>query len=170
MQPDWYRAFLHLTREPNFSRIWSFNRIIMIIMVHDLNPKNLHINRLLSVKSKRPCFLVVFGHYPQNETFPKKSGSVSFLPLRQPNLRQPNKMRSFRKVWWVVLKKMRLPTGILTYWKWMKSYDPFSPKGGCPVITIIRLTYFNPMFRFCIKGFPKVLPDGFRGYRIKTLD
>ena len=30
----------------------------------------------------------VFGHYPQNEIFSQKSGSVSFLPLRHPNFRE----------------------------------------------------------------------------------
>ena len=113
LQPDWPRAFLHITREPDFSQTCGFNRIIKVIMVHDLNPKNLHINGSMDyffAKSKNPCFLGVLGYYPQNEIFSKKSGFVSFLPLRHPNF-----MGSFRKILRAVLKKTRLPTDILTY-------------------------------------------------------
>ena len=41
---DWAREFLHLTQEPHFSQTCVFNRIINVIMMHDLNPKNLQIN------------------------------------------------------------------------------------------------------------------------------
>ena len=64
-------------------------------------------------------------YYPQNEIFSQKSGSVSFLPLRNPNL-----MKSFRKILRVNLEKTRLPTDILTV---VKSWDPFSPKGRGPI-------------------------------------
>ena len=59
---------------------------------------------------KQPILGVVFGHYPQNKIFSQKSGSVSFLPLRQPNF-----MRSFRKTLGAVLERTRLPIAILTY-------------------------------------------------------
>ena len=51
-------------------------------------------------KSKKHHFWGIFGHYPQNEIFFKKSGSVTFLPLIFPNF-----MQSFRKLLWVVLQK-----------------------------------------------------------------
>ena len=57
------------------------------------------------VKSKIPPFWGVFGHYPQNEIVSLKSGSVIFLPLRDPNF-----MTSFRKILSAVLEKTRLPT------------------------------------------------------------
>ena len=44
-------------------------------------------------KSRKPYFWGVWGHYPQNEIFSKKTGSVSVLPLRHPNF-----IRSFRKI------------------------------------------------------------------------
>ena len=44
---DWVREFLNLTQEPHFSQTCVFNRIINVIMVHDLNPKNLQINGLI---------------------------------------------------------------------------------------------------------------------------
>ena len=94
---DWAREFLHLTQEPHFSQTCVFNKIINVIMMHDLNPKNLQINRLIFFlileNPKKPYFWGVLGHFAQNETVPQKSGSISFLPLRPPNF-----MRSFRKI------------------------------------------------------------------------
>ena len=107
---NWPRAFLHLTPEPDFSQTCRFNRTIKVIMVHDLNPKNLHINgQIFFAKSKKPYFWGAFEYYPQNEIFSQKSGSISFSPLRHPNF-----MRSFRKILRALLQKMRLPTDILT--------------------------------------------------------
>ena len=60
------------------------------------------------VKSKKPYFGGVLGHYRQSEIFSQKSGCASFLPLRQPNF-----MRSFRKILWGILKTC-LPTDIVT--------------------------------------------------------
>ena len=61
------------------------------------------------IKVLKASFWGALGHYPQNEIFfPKKSGSISFLPLRDPNL-----TRSFTKILWTVLKKTRL---LLTNW------------------------------------------------------
>ena len=80
-------------------------------------------------KSKKPYFWDVFMYYPQNEIFSQKSGSVSFLPLRNPNLMK-SFMKSFRKILRVNLEKTRLPTDILTV---VKSWDPFSPKGRGPI-------------------------------------
>ena len=44
-------------------------------MVHDLNPKNLHINGLsifFFAKSKKPYFPGILGHYPEHEIFSRK--------------------------------------------------------------------------------------------------
>lgn len=114
---DWAREFLHLTQEPHFSQTCVFNRIINVIMMHDLNPKNLQINRLIFFlileNPKKPYFWGVLGHFAQNEIVPQKSGSISFLPLRPPNF-----MGSFRKIVWAVLEKTSLPSDILTYLQW----------------------------------------------------
>ena len=110
LQSDWPRAFLYLTREPDFSQTCHFNRLIKINLVHDLNPKNLHINGFFFAKPKKLYFLGVFGHYLQNEIFPQKPSSVSFLPLRHPNF-----MKIFRKMLRALLEKMHLLTDILTY-------------------------------------------------------
>ena len=107
-------------------------------MVHDLNPKNLHINGSMDyffAKSQNPCFLGVLGYYPQNEIFSKKSGSVSFLPLRHPNF-----MGSFREILRAVLKKTRLPTDILTYWQWWNHRTPFRLKAKVQRLTNKRKT------------------------------
>ena len=61
LQSDWLRAFLQLTQQPDFSQTCGFNRIIKIIMVHDLNPKNLHINGLFSfLQNPKNC---IFGFF-----------------------------------------------------------------------------------------------------------
>ena len=44
LQSDWTRAFFHLPREPDFFQTCGFNRIIKVIVVHDLNAKILHIS------------------------------------------------------------------------------------------------------------------------------
>ena len=44
----------------DFSQICSFNRIIKVIMVHDLNPKNLHINGLSFCKIQKT---LSFGYF-----------------------------------------------------------------------------------------------------------
>ena len=78
LQPDWPKVFLHLSQEPDFSQTCGFNRIIKVIMVHDLNLKNLHINELFFAKSKKNLFLGVLVHYPQIEIFPQKFGCQFF--------------------------------------------------------------------------------------------
>ena len=50
--------------------------------------------------SKKAYFGGVMEHYPQNEFFSQKSGSVSFLTLMQ-----SNKVRSFKKFLYAVWKK-----------------------------------------------------------------
>ena len=99
-------GILHLTQEPDFSKTSGLNRIINVIMVHDLDKKNLHIKRLFFAKSKWG----IFGHYAQNKIFSQKYGSVSFLPLRHSNF-----MKSFTKILWAVLEKTCFPTDIMTY-------------------------------------------------------
>ena len=79
----------------------------------------------VSGKIQNPLFFGCFWTLSQNEIFPKKSGSVSFLPLRQPNF-----MRSFRKMSWAILDKTRLPTDILTYWQWWNHRIPFAKRRG----------------------------------------
>ena len=53
-------------------------------MVHDLNPKNLHINGLIFyfyfAESQKIYFRVFGGIIPQIYIFSQKSGSISFLP------------------------------------------------------------------------------------------
>ena len=117
LQSDWTRAFFHLTREPDFFQTCGFNRIIKVIVVHDLNAKILHISGVFFffffVKSKKTyLWRRPFGHYLKNEIFSQKSVSVSFLSLRHPNF-----MKSFRKILRAVLEKTRLPTDILTVMK-----------------------------------------------------
>ena len=48
-------------------------------MVHDLNPKNLHINKLIFLQNpKKPYLQGIFGHYPRMRFFPNKNpGEVS---------------------------------------------------------------------------------------------
>ena len=55
-------AFNSRTR---FSQTRGLNRIIKVMMVHNIKPKNLHINGLfLFTKSKKTYFGGVFRHYP----------------------------------------------------------------------------------------------------------
>ena len=49
-------------------------------------------------KYKKPHFQGIFGHYPSNEIFSQKSGSINLLPLKNPNI-----MRSSRKILYAVL-------------------------------------------------------------------
>ena len=109
--------FCILTRQPDFSQTCGFNRIIKVIMVHELNLKNLHINWL---------FFRFFEHYFQKENFSKKPGSISFLLLKHPIF-----MRSSRKIQWAVLKKTLSPPAILTHWLWWNHRGPpFHLKAG----------------------------------------
>ena len=91
-------------------------------MVHHLNPKNLHISGFFPAKSKKTYFGGVFGHYTQNEIISEKSGSVSFLLLRQPNfmrskitfLTSSNKpvfilFAEFCKKWFAFIRKFIFP-------------------------------------------------------------
>ena len=90
--------FCILTRQPDFSQTCGFNRIIKVIMVHELNLKNLHINWL---------FLRVFEHYFQKENFSKKPGSISFLLLKHPSS-------------WEVLEKSNEP-----FWRKLYYHLPY---------------------------------------------
>ena len=84
-----------------------FYRIIKVIMVHDLNPKILHINRLFLLQNPKEThsFGVFWGIILKNEIFSHKSDSVSFLPLQHTNF-----MRSFRKI------LSRFGKNKFTYW------------------------------------------------------
>ena len=147
MQSDWLSAFLHLNWEPDFSQTCGFNRIIKVIIVHDLNPKkSTHFFFFFLQNPKNP----IFGHYPQNEIFSQKCSSVSFLCLRYPNF-----MRNFRKILWAVLEKPHLLTDILTYWQWWNHTIPFGLKGGIQKpMWYKQLLLQQKCFTvsFCIKG------------------
>ena len=68
---DLLKAFLHLIREVDFSQTFGFNKIVTVIMMHDLNPKYLHINRLIFFQNlKNPIFGVFWGIIPRM-FFPK---------------------------------------------------------------------------------------------------
>ena len=132
LQSDWPRAFLCLTQEADFSQTYSFNRIIKVIVVHDLNPKTLTFNGLFFCKTQKTYFWGVFGQYPKNL-------AVNFLPLRHPNF-----MRSFRKILWAILEKTRLPTDVLTYWHWWNHRtigSPINEVSNATEIVIIFLFY-----------------------------
>ena len=80
---DRLTAFLHLTGESYFSQISGFNKIIKVIMVHDLNPNNLHINGLVFFcKIQKTLFFGIFGHYPKSEIFSKKIWLRQFFTFK----------------------------------------------------------------------------------------
>ena len=108
MQSDWLGVFLHLIRDPDFSELY---KIIKVIMLRDLNPRNLHINGLYFCKIPKTYFWSVFGHYPQCEIFSQKSSSVCSLAVSSPNFK-----KSFRITLWAVLQKTCLPIDLLTCW------------------------------------------------------
>ena len=62
-----------------------FNKIIKIIMVHDLNPKNIYISGLFFffffAKFKKTYFESVFGIIPKINFFPKNPAPADFYPL-----------------------------------------------------------------------------------------
>ena len=69
--------FLHLTQEPDFSQTCGFKRIMKVIMVHDLNPKNLYINGLFFGKIQENLFQGCFM------ALSPKWDSFSKIPLHQ---------------------------------------------------------------------------------------
>ena len=120
LQSDLSRAFLHLgirlenevenaTWEWDFYERCGFSRIINIIMFHDLDQKNLHINELIYLQNpKNPIFAVVLSILPKL-TFSPQNPLYQFLPLRHPNF-----MGSFKKIIWATLEKKGLPTDLPT--------------------------------------------------------
>ena len=42
LQFDWLRAFFNFTWETDISQTYSFNRMVKVIMVHDLTLENLY--------------------------------------------------------------------------------------------------------------------------------
>ena len=90
--------------------------------MHDLNPKNLHMNGLIFLQNKKPpIFRVLLGIIPKLRFFPKNL-AVIFLVVRHSNF-----MRSFRKILWAVLEKTRY---LLTYWQWWNLRTPFRLRAG----------------------------------------
>ena len=84
LQSDWPRAYLHLTREPDFSQTCGFNRIIKVIMVHDLNPNNLHISELFFLQDPKNTILGRFlGIIPKTRFVPKIQ-LTQFFTLKAP--------------------------------------------------------------------------------------
>ena len=112
--------------------------------MHNLTPKNLHINGLFFAKLKKSYFWVFLGIIPKMNFFFQKSGCVSFLRLKQPNF-----MRSFREILWAVLEKTRLPTDILIYWQWWNHRTPFLLKAGVQKIIMftIAMRWLNTLQR-----------------------
>ena len=115
-QSVWPGAFLHLTPEPDFSQTCTFTRIINVTVMHDLNPKNLHINGVFFLtKCKKNFFF--FLHYPQNAIFSQKS-SCQFFPLTHWHTDILTVVKSsdpFRSKEWVQGTKKENPQEIL---KW----------------------------------------------------
>ena len=91
--------------------------------------KKLHQWTNFFVKSKKHHFWGIFGHYPQNEFFLKKSSFVTFLPLMQFNF-----MQSFRKILWAVSDQLWLLTDIhtdrQTDRQWWNHRTPIHLKAG----------------------------------------
>ena len=102
-------SFLHWTREPDFSQTYCFNKIIKVIMVHDSNTKNLHVNGLFFLCKIRKT--LIFWYFwtlsPKQYFFPK------ICPRQFPPLRHPNFTRSFRKILRAILEKTRLTADLL---------------------------------------------------------
>ena len=123
-------AFLHLTWEPDFSQTCSFNWIIKVIMVHDLNPEHLHIKGIFLENLKTPYSWVIFGHYPQNKIFPRKSGSIIFYP--EGTLTSWEVSEKSDEPFW--RKRVYLLTywhsDTLVYWQWWNHRTPFCLKTG----------------------------------------
>ena len=100
-QSVWPGAFLHLTPEPDFSQTCTFTRIINVTVMHDLNPKNLHINGVFFLtKSKKNFF---FFCIILKMRFFLKNPAVSFFPWH---------------------------TDILTYWQWWNHRTLFAQRSG----------------------------------------
>ena len=112
----------------DYSLICGFNRIIKVIMVHDLKQKKsthqwiIFLFSFFVAKSKKTYFGGVFGHYLQKKFFPQNQALSVFLPLKHLNFK-----RSFKKILWAVLKAC-LPTYMLTYWKQWNHRTPFCLK------------------------------------------
>ena len=83
----------------------------MVIMLHDLGPKNIHINKLFFFFQNLKAFF--WGYFG---VLSRKSCSVSFLPLRHLNF-----MRSSKKNAMSCFGKSGLPywpTDLLAFWRW----------------------------------------------------
>ena len=104
LQSDWPRAFLHFTRESDFSQTCGSQTSM----------------DLFFAISKKCYFWGVLGHCSQNEIFSQSSGPVSFLPLTHPNV-----TRRFKKIIWAILEKMHLYINVLTV---VKPWTPFPLK------------------------------------------
>ena len=124
MQSDWLRAFSHLTQEPDFSQTCCFNRIMKVIMVHDLNPKNLSINRLFFFLQnlKNPIFGVYLGIIPKIRFFHKNLAPSNFYPLGTITPWEVSE-KSYELFW-------RKRIYLLTYWQWWNYRIPFLLQAG----------------------------------------
>ena len=94
-QSDWPRAFRTIFGELEFSQTCGFCRIVKNIILNDFREKKVHINGQNFRKNpKNPIFGPILALSPkfwENQSFPEKSGSVTFLHLWSPNFMQ--KMR-----------------------------------------------------------------------------
>ena len=56
LQSNWSQAFSYITWERDFSKTYSFCRIIKTTMVHHVNPKIAHQSKKIFANSKKPYF------------------------------------------------------------------------------------------------------------------
>ena len=92
LQSDWPRAFWPKTRQPEFSQTCGFRRMIENHNIFHLRTLWTNISWLnFSLKSKNPIFgpfWALFAQIWANESFPEKSGSVTFEPSWTHNFMQ----------------------------------------------------------------------------------
>ena len=100
--------------------------------MHRTKPKNSHQWTKIFAKSRKPHFWGIFGHFPQNKNFSKKSGSVWFLPLKHPNIMKSFKKNPINRFWEKVVTDLLKywPTDIPTYWPGWNHRTPFHLKAG----------------------------------------
>ena len=103
LQSDWLTAFLDLTREPDLQTC-SFNRIIKVIMMHNLNPK--HINGLFFCKFQKILVLGCFWELSPRWDFYPKIRLRQFFTLKAPWLHKKFQKNSMSCFW----------ENALTYW------------------------------------------------------
>ena len=74
------KSIFAINSRSRFSQTCSFNRIIKVIMVHDLNLTNLHMNGLFFQWQKNPIFGLFLGIIPNIRFFSKNPAPPVFDP------------------------------------------------------------------------------------------